>query len=176
MRARSACMSARPSARGSKKPRRCSTMSRSASARSFRRDELGSIVDNIGLPVSGTNRAYLNTGGVGPEDGDILITLNEGPCRHRRLCEDVAHRAAAILSRLDLLLPARRHRQPDSEFRLAGADRCAGGGPRQEQGRSLCDRTRQAGSRRFRARRMCGCSNLRIIRNSASMWTAPAPA
>jgi len=40
--------------------------------------ELGSIVDNIGLPVSGTNRAYLNTGGVGPEDGDILITLNEG--------------------------------------------------------------------------------------------------
>jgi multidrug efflux pump subunit AcrB len=40
-------------------------------------DELGSIVDNIGLPVSGTNRAYLNTGGVGPEDGDILITLNK---------------------------------------------------------------------------------------------------
>jgi multidrug efflux pump subunit AcrB len=41
------------------------------------RDQLGSIVDNIGLPVSGTNRAYLNTGGVGPEDGDILISLNE---------------------------------------------------------------------------------------------------
>jgi multidrug efflux pump subunit AcrB len=41
-------------------------------------DELDSMVDNIGLPVSGTNRAYLNTGGVGPEDGDILITLKEG--------------------------------------------------------------------------------------------------
>jgi multidrug efflux pump subunit AcrB len=41
-------------------------------------DELVSIVDNIGLPVSGTNRAYLNTGGVGPEDGDILISLKEG--------------------------------------------------------------------------------------------------
>ena len=40
--------------------------------------DLGSIVDNIGLPVSGTNRAYLNTGGVGPEDGDILITLKKG--------------------------------------------------------------------------------------------------
>jgi multidrug efflux pump subunit AcrB len=40
--------------------------------------ELDSIVDNIGLPVSGTNRAYLNTGGIGPEDGDILITLREG--------------------------------------------------------------------------------------------------
>jgi multidrug efflux pump subunit AcrB len=42
------------------------------------KDELGSMVDNIGLPVSGTNRAYQNTGGVGPEDGDILISLNEG--------------------------------------------------------------------------------------------------
>jgi multidrug efflux pump subunit AcrB len=41
-------------------------------------DELDSMVDNIGLPVSGTNRAYLNTGGVGPEDGDILITLKRG--------------------------------------------------------------------------------------------------
>ena len=40
-------------------------------------EELDSVVDNIGLPVSGTNRAYLNTGGVGPEDGDILITLKE---------------------------------------------------------------------------------------------------
>jgi multidrug efflux pump subunit AcrB len=39
--------------------------------------ELESVVDNIGLPVSGTNRAYLNTGGVGPEDGDILITLKK---------------------------------------------------------------------------------------------------
>jgi multidrug efflux pump subunit AcrB len=34
-----------------------------------------SIVDNIGLPVSGINRAYSNTGGVGPQDGDILVTL-----------------------------------------------------------------------------------------------------
>jgi multidrug efflux pump subunit AcrB len=40
-------------------------------------DQLSSIVDNIGLPVSGQNRAYLNTGGVGPEDGDILISLND---------------------------------------------------------------------------------------------------
>ncbi|WP_242098415.1 efflux RND transporter permease subunit [Sphingomonas sp. CROZ-RG-20F-R02-07] len=38
-------------------------------------DQLVSIVDNIGLPVSGINRAYSNTGGVGPQDGDILVTL-----------------------------------------------------------------------------------------------------
>ncbi|MBU6208157.1 MAG: efflux RND transporter permease subunit, partial [Alphaproteobacteria bacterium] len=41
-------------------------------------DEIDNIIDNIGLPVSGTNRAYSNTGGIGPEDGDILITLKEG--------------------------------------------------------------------------------------------------
>jgi multidrug efflux pump subunit AcrB len=40
-------------------------------------DELGTIVDNIGLPVSGINRAYSNTGGIGPQDGDILVALNK---------------------------------------------------------------------------------------------------
>jgi len=40
-------------------------------------DELVSIVDNIGMPVSGINRAYSNTGGVGPQDGDILVTLSQ---------------------------------------------------------------------------------------------------
>jgi multidrug efflux pump subunit AcrB len=37
--------------------------------------ELATIVDNIGLPVSGINRAYSNTGGIGPQDGDIYVTL-----------------------------------------------------------------------------------------------------
>jgi multidrug efflux pump subunit AcrB len=41
-------------------------------------ESVGGIVDNIGLPVSGINRAYSNDGGVGPEDGDILISLKEG--------------------------------------------------------------------------------------------------
>ena len=38
-------------------------------------DQLVSIVDNIGLPVSGINSAYANTGGIGPQDGDIIVTL-----------------------------------------------------------------------------------------------------
>jgi multidrug efflux pump subunit AcrB len=38
-------------------------------------DQLKTVVDNIGLPVSGINRAYSNTGGIGPQDGDIYITL-----------------------------------------------------------------------------------------------------
>jgi CzcA family heavy metal efflux pump len=41
------------------------------------RDELANIVDNIGLPFSGINMAYQNTGTIGPEDGDALITLRE---------------------------------------------------------------------------------------------------
>src|SRR5580692_5919930 len=37
--------------------------------------DLGDIVDNIGLPVSGINIAYGNSGTIGPEDADIYITL-----------------------------------------------------------------------------------------------------
>jgi CzcA family heavy metal efflux pump len=40
-------------------------------------DQLDNIVDNIGLPYSGINMAYQNTGTIGPEDGDALITLKE---------------------------------------------------------------------------------------------------
>jgi multidrug efflux pump subunit AcrB len=38
--------------------------------------DLGSIVDNIGLSVSGINMAYNNSGTIGVEDADILISLN----------------------------------------------------------------------------------------------------
>ncbi|QNQ09995.1 efflux RND transporter permease subunit [Sphingomonas alpina] len=41
-------------------------------------DELVSVVDNIGLPVSSINTTYNNSGTIGPQDGDILIQLAEG--------------------------------------------------------------------------------------------------
>ncbi|MBV8838557.1 MAG: efflux RND transporter permease subunit, partial [Alphaproteobacteria bacterium] len=41
------------------------------------RAELANIVDNIGLPFSGINMAYNNTGTIGPEDADVLISLNQ---------------------------------------------------------------------------------------------------
>jgi multidrug efflux pump subunit AcrB len=41
-------------------------------------EDLGTIVDNIGIPVSGINMAYNNTGTIGSQDGDIQITLKEG--------------------------------------------------------------------------------------------------
>ncbi|MBB6255083.1 efflux RND transporter permease subunit [Nitrospirillum iridis] len=40
--------------------------------------DLGGMVDNIGLPVSGINNAYGNSGTIGVQDADILITLKEG--------------------------------------------------------------------------------------------------
>ena len=39
--------------------------------------QLDNMVDNIGLPYSGINMAYQNTGTIGPEDGDALISLKE---------------------------------------------------------------------------------------------------
>lgn len=41
-------------------------------------DELGTMVDNIGMPVSGINMTYNNTGVIGAQDGDIQIKLKEG--------------------------------------------------------------------------------------------------
>ncbi|HTT04220.1 MAG TPA: efflux RND transporter permease subunit [Steroidobacteraceae bacterium] len=43
--------------------------------------QVASITDNIGLPFSGINMAYENTGTIGPEDGDALISLtaDHGP-------------------------------------------------------------------------------------------------
>jgi len=41
-------------------------------------NELDTMVDNIGFPVSGINMAYNNSGTIGAQDGDIQIKLNEG--------------------------------------------------------------------------------------------------
>ncbi|MGH8447206.1 MAG: efflux RND transporter permease subunit [Solimonas sp.] len=41
-------------------------------------DELSAIADNIGLPISGINNTYANTGTIGPQDGDIQIALKKG--------------------------------------------------------------------------------------------------
>ncbi len=48
------------------------------------KEELGTVVDNIGLSISGINTAYNNTGTVGSQDADIQIKLNEG---HRPTAE-----------------------------------------------------------------------------------------
>src|SRR6202046_1411307 len=41
-------------------------------------DRITGIVNNIGLPVSGINLSYQNTGTIGVFDADMLVTLREG--------------------------------------------------------------------------------------------------
>jgi multidrug efflux pump subunit AcrB len=71
-------------------------------------DQIASIVDNIGLPISGINVAYGNSGTIGVEDADILITLdaNHAP-------------TAGYVRRLRELLP---RRYPGSTFSFLPAD------------------------------------------------------
>jgi len=40
-------------------------------------NQLASVVTNMGLPISGINVAYSNTGTIGPSDADILVSLHE---------------------------------------------------------------------------------------------------
>ncbi len=60
--------------------------------------EVATIVDNIGLPVSGQNRAYSNDGGVGPEDGDILVSLKADHAPTADYVKKLRTRAAAEFS------------------------------------------------------------------------------
>ena len=84
---------------------------------------LDPIVDNIGLPVSGINSTYNNSGTVGPADADILITIKpEYARRSRRLRQEDAGDPAEIISWHDLRVPSRRHRVADPQFRPSSAD------------------------------------------------------
>src|SRR6202162_1743740 len=48
--------------------------------------EIETLADNIGMPISGINMTYNNTGVIGPMDGDVQIKLREG---HRPTVEYV---------------------------------------------------------------------------------------
>lgn len=70
--------------------------------------ELDSIINNIGLPTSALNTVYSNSGTIGPQDGDVLITLADG---HRPTDE--------IIDQLRRELPARF---PGASFAFLPAD------------------------------------------------------
>ena len=42
------------------------------------KEELGTILDNLGLPYSGINLSYSNAGTIGTLDGEVLIALKDG--------------------------------------------------------------------------------------------------
>jgi multidrug efflux pump subunit AcrB len=41
-------------------------------------DEIDTLADNIGMPISGINMTYNNTGLIGSQDGDIQVKLKQG--------------------------------------------------------------------------------------------------
>ncbi len=67
------------------------------------RKEIGTIIDNIGLPASNYNFAFGNGTFVAYNDGQILVTLAAWPWLDVRLPEAFAHRPATAISRRDLL-------------------------------------------------------------------------
>ena len=70
--------------------------------------ELQGMIDNIGIPNSGINLSYNNTGTAGPADGDILVALQQN---HKPTANYVRQ------LRLDL-----HHKFPGSEFYFLPAD------------------------------------------------------
>ena len=122
-----------------------SPTSRRRSARSSRRASSTTLVDNIGMPVSGINMTYNNTGTIGTQDGDIQIKLREGHRPTADYVRTLREELPRALPGRDLLVPAGRHRQPDPQFRRAGADRPAD--PRPQSRRELRLRA-QAAARR----------------------------
>src|SRR5262249_16198763 len=71
-------------------------------------DELETLVENIGFPVSGINMTYNNTGTIGSQDGEIQIGLSEDH-----------HPTAQYVRRLREELPARF---PGATFSFLPAD------------------------------------------------------
>ncbi len=61
-------------------------------------EEIETVADNIGMPISGINMTYNNTGVIGPQDGDIQIKLKED---HRPTAEHVR----ALREQLPRLFP-----------------------------------------------------------------------
>ncbi|THD57505.1 efflux RND transporter permease subunit [Phenylobacterium sp.] len=59
-------------------------------------NDLGTIVDNIGMPISAVNVIYNNSGLIGYQDGDIFVSLNAGH-----------HPTADYVRTLRQILPAR---------------------------------------------------------------------
>ena len=87
--------------------------------------EIETLADNIGMPISGINMTYNNTGVIGPAGRRHPDQAQGRSPADRRIRPGPARAIAAAVSRHELLVPAGRYRQPDPEFRRAGADRPA---------------------------------------------------
>ena len=92
--------------------------------------DLDLIVDDIGIPQRTYNLAFTDGSTIGVNDGVILVALKDGHAPTADYVRRLRDGAAGRLSLRDLLFPGRRHDHPDSQFRVAGADRRSHGRPR----------------------------------------------
>ena len=88
-------------------------------------DEREMIVDNIGLPARTYNYAFGDGTAIGVNDGVILVALKEGHQPTAQYVRKLRQVLPASLPGGHLLLPGRRHGDPDPQFRHSGADQRA---------------------------------------------------
>src|SRR5581483_12299198 len=63
--------------------------------REMPKGDITTIVDNIGLPYSGINTSYSNSGTIGTSDAEVLVSLN----KEHRPTEDYIHELRESLPR-----------------------------------------------------------------------------
>ena len=164
--------SARRSARGSRRPRRCSTASRTASARSSRPTS-SSRSSTTSACRSAASTAPTPTPAASARRTATSWSRCRGPPADRRpIVRALREALPAVLPRLDLLLPARRHHQPDPELRRARADRPPGRRPRYRGGEAVCPQARCRDEPHPRHRRRPRPAIGDAIRSSTSTSTA----
>ena len=85
-------------------------------------DDLGAVLDNIGLPYSSLNMSYSNSGTIGTSDAEILISLK--PDHKQPTSQYISELRGKLAEQFPdaVFLSARRHREPDFELWSSGAD------------------------------------------------------
>ncbi len=112
--------------------------------------ELNNILDNIGLPYSPMNTMHIDLGADWRRRRRYSGVAQRGSPSDGELRSRSAPEAAAGVSRRNVLFPAGRHRDADSELRTAGADRCADRGQRYRSQPCDCRQDARPNCGRFR--------------------------
>ena len=85
--------------------------------------EIGTVLDNIGLPYSQLNAMHMTNGTIGAGDADVMVSLKENHHPTAGYVLPVAHAVAARISRRDILISAGRYRHSNSQLWFARAHR-----------------------------------------------------
>ena len=132
------------------------------------------MADNIGMPISGINMTYNNTGVMGPQDGDIQIKLKEDHPPTEIYIKAMREQLPRLFPGMTFaFLPADIVNQILNFGAPAPIDL-------QIRGNNLnanfayATKLMSRHSTRFRASRMRASSSRRAIRPSTSTWTGPA--